>query len=264
MDVNSRRIMAILGGLLLAAFGITSSTAVTAKAATTAPASRATAMGVTSSGQIINLERPPSWLKPNTLIRPLDSISPDTLYANGYYVCFSAISCLNNWNGGGVGNDIRWFHYSTSINQEQQWNWWYEGTVSGQQGWPFTDGSGINNSYNDNPVYKFAYAPNGQGQGFCISQNLFGGSSTGSLVTTTDCPCSTCQTQAYALYDYFVLDGNGRLVAVEATNLYAAYYNNNNGRIWIGVGSNGSYADGTYVYLTDNISLSKLVFRAYL
>lgn len=262
--MNSRRIIAFLAGLLLAAFAIQASGTVTARAATTAPASQATAMGVTSSGQLINLEKPPSWLKPNTLVRPMNYVSPDQLSANGYYICFSAISCLNNWNNGGAGNLIRWYHYTVSTNPYQQWNWWFEGYVSGQQSWPFSAGTGINNSYNGNPVYKFAYAPNDNGTGNCISQNLFGSGSTGSQLDLAGCACSTCQTQTSAKYQYFVLDGNGRLVAVEATNLYAAYYGNNNGRIWVGVGQNGSYADGTYVYLTDNLSLSKLVFRAYI
>lgn len=60
--MNSRRIIAILIGLLLATFGITSSAAVAAKAATTVPAHQATVMGVTSSGRIFNLAKPPSWL----------------------------------------------------------------------------------------------------------------------------------------------------------------------------------------------------------
>jgi hypothetical protein len=111
-----RQISAILGGLLLAAFGIISAAAVTAQAAVIAPAHQVTEMGVTSSGQIFNLEKPPSWLKPNTLVRPLNYVSPDELYYGGYYACFSAISCLNNWNGGGLGNLIRWFHYGTTLN----------------------------------------------------------------------------------------------------------------------------------------------------
>jgi hypothetical protein len=263
--VNIRRIIVFLAALLLAAFAVQSSAAGTAKAATIAPARQATAMGVTSSGQIINLEKPPSWLKPNTLVRPLDPVSPDQLRYGGYYACFSAIACLNNWDGGGQGNLIRWYHYSTTLNPHQQWNWWYEGTVAPQLNppWPFTPGSGINNTYDGNAVYKFAYAPNDQGSGNCISQQLFGSGDTGSNLNLTSCACSTCQTQTGSKYQYFVLDGNGRLVAVEATNLYAAFYGNS-GRVWVGVGSDMSYADGKYAYLVSNISYSKLVFRPYL
>jgi hypothetical protein len=224
-------------------------------------------MGVTSSGQIINLARPPSWLKPNTLIHPMNYISPDTLAAGGYYICFAPTAggaCLNNWFGGGQGNLIRWFHYSTTLNIENQWNWWYEGTVSPTQSWPFRADSGINNSYNNNPVYKFAYAPNDNGSGNCMSQQLFGFGSTGSNLNITTCACSTCQTEEGSKFQYFVLDGNGRLVAVEATNLISSYYSNNNLRAWVGVGQDGSNADGAYAYLVSNVSYSKLPFRAYL
>jgi hypothetical protein len=118
--MNSRRITAILIGLLLAAFGITTSATVTAKAATTAPGHQATIIGITSSGQIINLEKPPAWLRPNTLVRPLNYISPDTLSADGYQICNGGFQCLNDWFGGGPGTDIRWYQYGES-NQESNW-----------------------------------------------------------------------------------------------------------------------------------------------
>jgi hypothetical protein len=97
-----------------------------------------------------------------------------------------------------------------------------------------------------------------------MSRQLFGFGSTGSNLNLTSCACGTCQTVAGSLYQYFVRDGNGRLVAVEATNLISLYYNNNNARAWVGVGQDGSNADGKYAYLVSNISYSKLPFRACL
>lgn len=220
-------------------------------------------MGVTSSGQISNLERPSSSLKPNAVARPLNYISPDTLYADGYQICNGSEQCLNDWNGGGPGTLTRWYQYGES-NPENQWNWWYEGTVSPTQSWPFTAGTGLNNDYDGNPVYKFAYAPDGNGSGNCLSQGLFGVSSTGAaLELGSGCPSATGQTDTNSLFGYFVLDGNGRLVAVEATNLYVAYYGNNGNKIWVGVNPNNPTDDnGAYVYLVDDISYSTTGFAA--
>ena len=55
------------------------------------------------------------------------------------------------------------------------------------------------------------------------------------------------------------LDGNGRLVAVEATNLISSYYSNNNLRAWVGVGQDGSSADGTYAYLVKDSTFNFVI-----
>jgi hypothetical protein len=83
-------------------------------------------------------------------------------------------------------------------------------------------------------------------------------------VNLTNCACGTCQLQTGSKYQYFVLDGNGKLVAVEATNLYVAAYGNNSLRIWVGVGPSGSDADAAYVYLVSNPPFAKTQFAAYM
>lgn len=224
MDVNSRRVIVILAGLLLAASGIMTSAAVTARAATAAPARQATPMGITSSGRVFNLLKPPSWLKPNTLVHPMQPNSPDTLYGN-YQACDQLDQCINNWYGGGAGTLLRFYQEGVANNQ---WNWWFEGYVDSS--WPFTVGA-VNNAYTNNVVYKFAAAPNGHGTGNCISQNLWPNSD---QLETAGCACSTCQLQTSAKYQYFVIDGNYRYVAVESTNLYVASTHNNSSRVWLG------------------------------
>lgn len=278
VDVNSRNIIASLGGLLLVALAITPFTAATANAATAAPAHTAvparqiTVMGVTSSGRIFNLEKPPSWLKPNTRVHPLlpaspntllQPKSPDTLYDNAQ-ICNVSDTCINDWNAGGLGTLLRFYAEGTPNNY---WNWWYEGDVNGancsSNCWPFSAGTGINNYYQGDAVYKFAFAPNGTGTGHCISQQLYtGGTSSNGILsnlTTTTCACSTCQTQSGAKLQYFVLSTNeadpARLVGVGATNTYVAYTGDNSGRVWLGY--NGvSLANSQYVYQVDEFSLS--------
>jgi hypothetical protein len=258
--MNSRRIMAYLIGLLLVvAFAATSFTPLSARAATTTLVRQATAMGVTSSGQIINLAKPPSWLKPNTLVRPLNSVSPDTLYGN-YQICDVNEQCINNWNTGGEGNFVRWEQYGEG-KANNEWNWWYEGTVSSGEEWPFTPGSGINDAYTGNPVYKFAFAPGGKGSGLCISQQLFGPGDTGSNLNLIDCASSTAQKEVSGKLQYFVLASNESysLVPVQAVNDDYAYYGYDVG-IWVGY--DPSDANGNYVYLVTNDNYMATYFGA--
>lgn len=244
--MNSRKIVVALASLLLSAFAMMPLAAATAKAATTVPARQAAAMGVTSSGQIINLARPPSWLRPNTLVHPLNYISPDTLSYN-VQLCDADDQCINDWDNGGAGTLLRFYADGVTYNY---WNWWYEGTVSGEQSWPFTGGTGINNAYPDQPVYKFAYAPNNKGTGNCMNQTLFTSGSTSANLNTAGCTCSTCQLQASAKEQYFVLAGNDnyRLIAVGATDTYVAATGNDSNRVWVGVFTSDN--NGKFVALT--------------
>jgi hypothetical protein len=260
--VNRHRIMAYLTGLLLtAAFTAMPFTTMSAKAATTSLGHQATTMGLTSSGRIINMAKPPSWLKPNTLVRPLVYISPDTLYGN-YQICDADEQCINNWNGGGEGNLIRWFTYAEG-RANNEFNWWYEGTVGDGDDWPFTAGSGINTDYAGDSVFKFAFAPGGKGSGLCVSQSLFGDSDTLSNVNLVGCVCSTCQTEASAKTQYFVFDPVGRLIAVGATNDYIVGAGDS-GRVWVGVSpSDPTDANAAYVYLVTSITYAVTGFGAF-
>jgi len=189
----------------------------------------------------------------------MNYVSPDTKIGN-YQICDGSEQCINNWGGGGQGTLLRFYHYVEN-NTNNQWNWWYEGDVSGPQTWPFTAGSGINSYYNTKPVYKFAWAPNGHGSGNCISQQLFTYGDNGSQLNTTSCACSTCQTQSGAKLQFFVLAGGGRLVAVHATNDWVAYTGNNSGRVWVGVDTTDG--DGHYVYLVTNQTYALTGFAAF-
>jgi hypothetical protein len=284
-DVNSRKIIiASLSGLLLVALGIMPFTAATATAATAAPARAATparqitVMGVTSSGRIFNMEKPPSWLKPNTLVHPLLSaspdallqpISPDTLSGN-YQICDQYDYCINDTGGGGLGTILQFWTEGTTYNF---WNWWYEGTVNGanctSNCWPFTPGTGINTYYQGSPVWKFAFAPNTKGTGNCISQQLYtgGSSSTGVLanLNTATCACSTCQTLTGSKLQYFVLSNNeadlGTLVAVGATNTYVSTVGP--GRVWLGWAAFGEDTKSDLVFQVNDFDLA-LTWSAYL
>ncbi len=216
-------------------------------------------MGVTSSGQIINLAKPPSWLKPNTLIRPLNYISPDRLLSGGpYQICDGSDQCINVW-GGVAANALRFYRYVEGENNNE-WNWWYEGTVSGSQGWPFTNGSGVNIVFDGNPVYKFAWAPNGNGTGNCIDQGAFHQLYPTSYTYLQTCVSGTSQTTSSSKWQYFVIDGSRHLVAVGATNWWMSYKNNNDLRVWIGVKT--SDANGNYVYLETDRTNALTGFRA--
>ena len=243
--MNSRRLVTYFTGLVLAV-------AFAAAAFTTSPARAAAerahprrVLVVTSSGRVINLLKPPSGLKPNTLVRPLNSISPDEDFGN-FQICDPNEQCINNWGKGGLGNLLRWYNYAEG-EANNEWNWWYEGTVSGPQEWPFTPDTGINTAYDGDVVFKFAVAPGGKGTGNCMSQQLFTPGDNGSQVNTDSCACSTCQTQSGAKLQYFVLDGAARLVAVHATDDWIVTSGSNNNRVWVGVDTTD--ANGKYIYL---------------
>ncbi len=269
--------MACLTGLLLAvAFATTSLTATPAKAGTASGGRQATIMGITSSGRIINLAKPPSWLKPNTLVhplnhaspdnldsfvRPLNYISPDTLSGN-YQICDADEQCINNWNAGGAGNLLRWFTYAEG-RLDNEFNWWYEGTVGSSQAWPFTPGSGLNSTYNTRPVYKFAWAPAGQGSGLCVSQQLFGDSDTYSNVNLATCVSGTSQTESSSKTQYFVIDPVGRLIAVAATNDYIVGAGDG-ARVWVGVSpTDPTDANAAYIYLVTSVTYAVTGFAAF-
>ncbi len=243
-----RKIIANLSALLLATFAIMSFAAVAANASTAAPAAQEKTMGVTSSGRVFNLSRPPSWLKPNTLVHPLNYISPDRLEGN-FQICYLPTSqCINNWDNGGAGTRLRFYSEGVANND---WNWWYEGTVDASKTWPFTPGSQVNSQYNTNPVYKFAGAPNGHGTGHCMSQGLFSGNYSG--LVTANCVAGNAQTDPNSLYQYFVIDGYGRLVAVAATNTQVAATGNIYDHVWVG-DQNNNNGNGAYVVLVTDIS----------
>ena len=241
----SRRIITILAGLILAVALLPAVSGGAAEASTAAPAHKVAMMGITSSGQIINMQKPPAWLKPNTLIHPLDFSSPDTLHGN-FEICNQNDQCVNNWNGGGQGNLLKYFGYSEAV-ANNMWNWWFEGTVSSD--WPFT-ASSINGSYSGNPVWKFAAAPNGEGSGNCMSQQLFGPGDPESQVNLTSCACSTCQTNSLSNFQYFVLDGNARLVGVGATDTNAQATGDRFAHVYLG---DTGDANGAFVILTTDL-----------
>lgn len=283
--MSSRKIIASLSGLLLVALGVTPFASATANAAVAAPARAAvparqiTVMGITSSGRIFNLEKPPSWLKPNTLVHPLiltsqntllQPVTSDTLYEYAQ-ICDVRDQCINDTAGGGLGTLLQFWSEGGDGLPNNAWNWWYEGTVNGANCtstcWPFTPGTGINTYYQGSAVFKFAFAPNGTGTGHCISQQLYTGG-TGNIVAnlnTTTCACSTCQLLSGSKLQYFVLSTNpndlSRLVGVGATNTYVAYTGDNSGRVWVGY--DNSDANSQYVYQVTEFSLS-LSWGAYL
>jgi len=258
--MNIRKFIAYLASLLFVAFGITSSVAATARATAATTARQHTAMGITSSGQIIDLANPPSWLKPNTLIHPLNYQSPDSLLENAQ-PCDGNDQCINDWYGGGQGTLLRFWAEGVTNNY---WNWWYEGTVTtpDQPPWPFTAGTGINNYYQGRPVYKFAFAPNGNGTGNCISQQLFGYGDNGAQVNTTTCAGGSAQTLDGSKYQYFVYTNSFTLVAVHATNDYVSSRGSNSVRVWLGKGFSGD-GNGQYLYLVSN-STYQLAWSAFL
>ena len=199
------------------------------------------------------MANPPSWLKPNTPVRPLQYVSPDQYSENAAICTQDQDQCINNWGGGGSGTLLRFYQYSESI-ANNWWNWWYEGKVTlpgDPNPWPFTSGSGVNNDYQGNAVWKFGFSPNRtqQGSGNCIDQGLFSGNY--SHLRTNGCVSPTGQTQTSSKYQYFVQDGNGRLIAVEATNILVAAEGNIT-HVWVGT-EDFEQGNGTYVFLVTDL-----------
>lgn len=70
--------------------------------------------------------------------------------------------CWNNWNG--VAKDKNPVNYYSSGAINNNWQVQLEGRVNGVN-WPFSEGTGLNSRYNNDPVYLFKW--NNQSQ-FCL------------------------------------------------------------------------------------------------
>jgi hypothetical protein len=91
----------------------------------------------------------------------------DVLFGN-YNMCgTTALYCFNNWNGTvSAGKDVRLYAYGAEPNND--WNIWTEGYVSATWPWAPSNQYFLDSAYKGDPVYKFAWAPNGKGSGYCI------------------------------------------------------------------------------------------------
>ena len=170
----------------------------------------------------------------------------DVLLGN-YNMCgTTALYCFNNWNGTvSAGKDVRLYAYGAEPNND--WNIWTEGYVSATWPWAPTNQYFLDSAYKGDPVYKFAWAPNGKGSGWCIDQRNFDASTDRGNATLQPCQ----PTSKFPTYQYFVYNGSD-LIAVWATGVSV---DDIGGGGFTNISLDANVGNGAYLYIAPKPSV---------
>jgi len=174
--------------------------------------------------------------------------APAQAAATSTAICYSN-HCWNNWNGStGLGNPIKFYDYNSGTITNSGWQIKFIGYVTNATPvWPFTNGSGQNNRYNNDPVYQMKWNPD---QALCASQYPYSTSTHDGPLVIDQCYVSANK-YAYPAQQLFVRSTALYLVAVWATN--QEFRNGDPSYVPTFVGSRGgNLGNGANVWVNDN------------
>jgi hypothetical protein len=138
-----------------------------------------------------------------------------------------ATGCINDWGGSG---DIKFGSGASSDNVNGQFNQWYDGQVVPT--WPVNN-TPFYEAYKNNSIFRYAWAPHGNGSGECISSIL--GKDQG-LITAG---CAGSHDEQY------IWNGGSKWVNVLWTA--DSYENNPTPVAWYAGSASAGVNDGTWV-----------------
>jgi hypothetical protein len=150
----------------------------------------------------------------------LDGLTAVTAQAQGLerQICISSDpgvdQCLNNWHGEqAAGNPI---NYYSSGAVYGNFSLMLEGRVSSSQPWPFTNGSGMNDSYRGDLVYAIAYqGVSAEPTSWCADARSYHPPASNGQLRLQECNGSAAQLYVLTVYQ--------TLVSVGATNADYSY-----------------------------------------
>jgi hypothetical protein len=153
-----------------------------------------------------------------------------------------ASQCWNDWLANlTLGSPaVKFYHYGNSGGNNAI-DVQYVGQIDSSGSFqPFSDGSGLNDRYNTNNVYKFAWWRNGQASNVCIA----------GYGANQNAVNASCTPSSGADVDYFVWTKYSDLVSVGASNALYGVTGKSNQPVWAGSNGAGNIGNGDNVFLT--------------
>ncbi len=151
---------------------------------------------------------------------------------------------MNDWYGNLTPGAaaVRFFHYGNSGGNNAI-DVQYVGTIDTSGSFqPFSDGSDLNDRYNGDNVYKFAWWRNGEASDTCIAGY-------GNNANSVNAGCNLTGNEDVL---WFAWSSESFLVSVGASNALYSVTRTADQPVWMGSNGQGNTGNGKNVYLSDS------------